>query len=84
MAKAILEGGTMKKFIEELITTFLLFFGLIILAGGVFCLVAPETILDFRPDTNPAWMKGGGAALIVIGCAVLIPGIIRLVKPPRS
>ena len=71
----------MQKFIEELITSFLLFFGLIALAGGVFCLVAPETILDFRPDANPAWMRGGGAALIVMSCGILIPGIIRLVRP---
>ena len=67
-----------KELLEEFPAAAVCACGVIFLAGAVFCLVAPSTILEVRPDINPAWVKGGGAAMVVISCGILIPAIIKL------
>jgi hypothetical protein len=87
ITQRILEGGIMKKLTEEfqakkLVEEFpaavVCACGVIFLAAAVFFLVAPSAILDVRPDINPALIKGGGAALVVISCCILIQAIIKL------
>jgi len=62
----------------------LISWGIIFLAAGVFCVVAPDTILHFLLNHNPSlmldYMRGGGAAAIAIGSGLFIPGLILTAK----
>jgi hypothetical protein len=66
------------------INTVLIFWGIIFLAAGVFCVAAPDTILHFSLNHNPSlmldYMRGGGAAAIAIGSGLFIPGLIMMAK----
>jgi hypothetical protein len=76
--KNLTEEFQAKKLMEEFPAAVVCACGVIFLAAAVFFLVAPNAILDVRPNINPAWIKGGGAALVVISCGIVIPAIIKL------
>ena len=76
-----------------LVTFCLMFFGIILLAIGVFSAVAPEAALDIAGmskerlggyiveyDIDPDVARGAGAGIAVIGFGISIPGIVRVAK----